>query len=291
MASFALKRRSLYPTNQPSNQPSNPNGFRMTHHPHVQGPTHDRSGPTHQHRTDHPVSGTEPVRTRMDMSRDRYVIDGYDELQKAARIHVARISGEEGLQVPAVSIVQSVEPGPFRADAHFATRKGVPTVEVTERAMSELSLEGLAFLLAHELGHLADAAWCVRRTRVLVAVFSLAGVLMLGGFLAAVLAGYFNASSFGGVVTLVIGLVTLGVWLLLACAMSREGKMRADLFAIRHDPELTGARELFDSWEADKPEATEPMTLTRRVCFLFRTRPYRSTRLRTMQAALSRNTR
>ncbi|WP_159620474.1 M48 family metalloprotease [Arthrobacter zhaoguopingii] len=225
------------------------------------------------------------------MSRDRYVIDEYDELQEAARIQVARISGEEGLQVPEVSIVQSVEPGALRADAHFTTPKGVPTIEVTERAIRELSLEGRTFLLAHELGHLADAAWSARRTRVLVAVFSLAGVLMLGGFLAAVLAGYFNASSFGGVATLVIGLVTLGVWLLMACAMSREGKMRADVFALRHDPELTGARELFDSWEADKPEATGPMSLTRRVSFLFRTRPYRSTRLQTMQAALSRNTR
>jgi Zn-dependent protease with chaperone function len=223
------------------------------------------------------------------MSRDRYVIDGYDELQKAAGVHVARISGEEGLQVPEVTIVRSVEPGHFRADARFAMRKGVPTIEVTERAMRELSLEGLAFLLAHELGHLADAAWHVRRTRVLAAVFSLAGVLMLGGFLAAALAGYFNASSFGGVAAVVIGVVTLGVWLLMACAVSREGKMRADMFALRHDPELAGAREVFDSWEAGTPEATGPMTLTRRVSFLIRTRPYRSTRLRTMQAALSRS--
>ncbi|MBJ2122615.1 M48 family metalloprotease [Arthrobacter sp. MSA 4-2] len=225
------------------------------------------------------------------MSRDRYVIDGYDELQKAARIHVARISGEEGLQVPEVTIVQAVEPGPFRADAHFTTPKGVSTIEVTERALRELSIEGLAFLLAHELGHLADAAWCARRTRVLVAVFSLAGVLMLGGFLAAALAGYFNASSLGGFAALVIGLVTLGVWLLMACAISRAGEMRADMFALRHDPELTGARDVFDSWEADNPDPTGPMTLRRRVSFLFRTRPYRSTRLRTMQAALSRNTR
>ena len=225
----------------------------------------------------------------MDMSRDRYVIDGYDELQRAARIHVSRISGEEGLQVPGVSIVRSVGPGPSRADAYFATRKGVPTIEVTERALRELSLEGLTFLLAHELGHLADAAQFARRTRLLVAVFSLAGVLMLGGFLTAALAGYFNASSYGGFAALVIGLVTLGVWLLKACAMSREGEMRADMFALRHDPELTGAREVFDSWEVDKPEATGPMTLTRRVSFLFRTRPYRSTRLRAMQAALSRN--
>ncbi len=225
------------------------------------------------------------------MSRDRYVIDGYDELQEAAHIHVARISGEEGLQVPGVTVVRSVEPGQFRANAHFATRKGVPTIEVTERAMRELSIEGLAFLLAHELGYLADAAWCVRRTRGLVAVFSLAGVLMLGGFLAAALAGYFNASSFGGVITLVIGLVTFGAWLLMACAMSRAGEVRADLFAIRHDPELTGARESFDWWDADEPEATGPMTLTRRVSYLFRTRPYRSMRLRTMQAALSRNNR
>ncbi len=225
------------------------------------------------------------------MSRDRYVIDGYDELQKAARIQVARISGEEGLQMPEVTIVRSVEPGPFRAGAHFATPKGVPTIEVTERAMRELSLEGLTFLLAHELGHLADAAWWARRTRVLVAVFSLAGVLMFGGFLAAVLAGYFNASSLGGVVTLVIGLVTLGVWLLLVGAISRAGEVRADMFALRHDLKLTGARNVFDSWEADKPEATGPVTLTRRVSFLFRTRAYRSTRLRIMQAALARNNR
>ncbi len=225
------------------------------------------------------------------MSRDRYVIEGYDELQKAARIHVARISGEEGLQMPEVTIVRSVEPGPSRADARIATPKGGPTIEVTERAMRELSLEALTFLLAHELGHLADAAWCARRTRVLVAVFSLAGVLMFGGFLAAVLAGYFNASSLGGVLTLVIGLVTFGVWLLMACAMSRTGEVRADMFALRHDPELTGARNVFDSWEADKPDPTGPITLTRRVSFLFRTRPNRSTRLQTMQAAHSRNTR
>jgi hypothetical protein len=90
---------------------------------------------------------------------------------------------------------------------------------------------------------------------------------------------------------LVIGVVTFGAWLLLACAMSRAGEMRADMFALRHDPELTGARELFDSWEADKPEATGPMTLRRRVSYLFRTRPYRSARLQTMQATLSRNNR
>jgi Zn-dependent protease with chaperone function len=227
----------------------------------------------------------------MDMSRDRYVIDGYDELQKAARSQVARISGEEGLQVPGVSIVRSVGPGPFRADAHFATRKGVPTIEVTERAIRELSAGGLAFLLAHELGHLADAAQFARRTRVLVAVFSLAGALIFGGFLAAALAGYFHASPLGGVTALVIGVATLGVWLLMACAMSREGEMRADMFALRHDPELTGAHEVFDSWEADKPDPTGPMTLTRRVSFLFRTRPYPSTRLRAMHAALSRHTR
>jgi hypothetical protein len=226
----------------------------------------------------------------MDMSRDRYIIDGYDALQKAARIHVARISGEECLQVPGITIVRSVEPGSFRADAHFATSKGVPTIEVTERAMRELSIEGLAFLLAHELGHLADAAWYARRTCVLVAVFSLAGVLMFGGFLAAALAGYFNASSYGGVAALVIGLVMLAVWLLMACAMSRAAEVRADMFAIRHDPELTGTREVFDSWEADKPDPTGPMTLRRRVAFLFRPRPYRSTRLRTMQAALSKTT-
>jgi hypothetical protein len=62
------------------------------------------------------------------------------------------------------------------------------------------------------------------------------------------------------------------------------------MFAIRHDPKLTGAREVFDSWEADKPDPTGPMTLRREVAFLLRTRPYRSTRLRTMQAALSKTT-
>ncbi|MBJ2122535.1 M48 family metalloprotease [Arthrobacter sp. MSA 4-2] len=221
----------------------------------------------------------------MDMSRDRYAIDGYDELQKAVRKHVARISGEEGLQVPEVSIVRSVGPGPSRADAYFAMPQGVPTIEVTERALRELSVEGLTFLLAHELGHLADAAWCARRTRVLVAVFSLAGVLMLGGFLAGALAGYFNASSLGGVAALVTGVVTLGVWLLMVGAMSREGEVRADMFALRHDPELIGARTVFDSWGADKPDPSGPMTLRRRVSYLFRTRPDRSTRLRTMQAA------
>jgi hypothetical protein len=221
----------------------------------------------------------------MEMSRDRYLIDGYDELQNTARIQVARISGQEGLQVPEVSIVRSVGPGPFRADAHFATPKGVPTIEVTERAVRELSAQGLAFLLAHGLGHLADPAWYVRRTRGLVAVFSLAGVLMFGGVLAAVLAGYFNASPSGGAAAVVTGVVTFGAWLLLAGAVSRAAELRADLFALRHDPELTGAREVFDSWEADKPDPTGPMTLRRHVALLFRTRPYRSTRLQTMQAA------
>jgi hypothetical protein len=151
---------------------------------------------------------------------------------------------------------------------------------VTERAMRELSLEGLAFLLAHELGHLADAAWHVRRTRVLAAVFSLAGVLMLGGFWAAALAGYFDASSFGGVAAVVIGVVTLGVCLLMACAVSREGKCALTCSRYATTQSWQAHVKCSTRGNAGTPEATGPMTLTRRVSFLIRTRPYRSTRLR-----------
>ena len=218
----------------------------------------------------------------MTTPRDRTLSD---DLLQDARAIVGRASAQAGLPTPAVKLAPRVDkPGAPKANAEYQVIHGVPTIKITETALRELPSNALESLVTHELGHLADETWWKQKRRQYLAGLSFAALLLFAGLIAAATANTSNADMTSGWAAMASGVTVAFAAYLIFQANKRAGEVRADRFAARQHGNLSSAQALFAAWDREAPEPTHRRGLR----LLFRSHPYRATRLEAIEAELNR---
>lgn len=214
---------------------------------------------------------------------------GADAALDVVQGELHQICRRMGVQPPDVRIVQSVGRGRAGDDTTADVRKlrtdACGCIRMPRRVVTDCPPDGLRWLLAHEMGHIADRNPRLTFLRRMFMVTAFA--LLLAALVAAVSAAT-GAAANGGEL-LVVLLVLAGLLAISGRSwVRRREEHSADRFAVSHLGSMQGAESYFAFIQAARGPAGRNRTgpLLKPVLWLMRTHPSTASRIAGMRQEL-----